>query len=182
MSLYAFESAPRKGLCHVLTAGCFVTAFLMLGISGIDGLAYPVLYQFTAFVLLTAGAYILVRYILKLYRYELMDSGIVDMNGIPKYDLVITEITGRRRRVVTRVSVRDIDTAICLHERRDKATVKSLTEDGQRLYRYINDPFERRGIYLTVPEENSVLMIPVDDGMLTHLGRFCKVTQKGENT
>lgn len=182
MSLYAYESAPRRGTTHILTAGCFVVAFFMLGISGIDGLSYPMLYQLTAFLLLTAGVYVLVRYILKLYRYELMDSCIVDMNGDPKYDLVITEITGRRRRVVTRVSVRDIEAVLCLHEKQDKAAIKSLMGEGQRLYRYVNDPFERRGIYLTVPEEDSVLMIPVDDGMLAHLGRFCTIDRKGENT
>ncbi len=177
--MYAYESSPRKGMCHILTAGCFVTAFLMLGISGIEGLSYPSLYQLTSLVLLTAGTYLMVRYILKLYRYELEDSGIVDADGLPKYDLVITEITGRRRRVVTRVSVRDIETVVCLDGKKDKAVAVALIGDIKRVYRYTNDPFQKQGIYLVVPEEQSILVLPRDDNMLRYLRQFIN---QGEQT
>ncbi len=167
--MYSFESKPRKGMLHVLTGGCFVTAFVLLGLSGLDGMSYPVIYQLTAFGLLTAGVYLMVRYILKLYRYELEESGISDALGRCQYDLVIKEITGKKIRVVTRVSVRDITAVAVIDTKKDKGREQAFVGDMKKVYRYLNDPFEKRGLYLLLPEEDSVVVIPEDEQMMRYL-------------
>ena len=167
--MYSFESKPRKGMLHVLTGGCFITAFILLGLSGLDGMSYPVIYQLTAFGLLTAGVYLMIRYILRLYRYELEESGISDRLGQRQYDLVIKEVAGRKIRVVARMLVRDITAVAVIDAKKDKAREQAFVGDIKKVYRYINDPFEKRGLYLLLPEEDSVVVIPEDEQMMQYL-------------
>ena len=112
--MYAFESCPRRGMLHFLTVSCFALALLLMGISGMENIAYPLLYQTTAVILMVIGVYFVVRYVLRVYRYEVSENGITDAYGERQYDLVITEITGKRCRVVSRVALRDIDAVACL--------------------------------------------------------------------
>ncbi len=166
--MYAFESSPRGKVFHVLTAGCFVLVLLLFGFSGMEGIAYPFIYQTTAIILMTVGVYLLVRYVLKIYRYEITESGITAADGSAIRDLVITEITGQKQRVVTRVALRDIESIQILTRKEYKAKEKELAE-GMTVYRYTNRPFEPISCYLTVPEENAVVAIPVDEQMIRHL-------------
>ena len=174
--MYAFDSHARGKLFHCLVGGCFVTALLLFGIAGVEGMAYPAVYQFTAFVLLTAGVYLLVRYGLKIYRYEIAENGIVSAAGDKQYDLVVTEITGRRIRVMTRVALRDIESAVILSRKKDATTLIG----GRRVYRYTNRPFESVSCYLILPEENAVVVIPEDENMMRHLEMFCSVKKENE--
>ncbi|MBQ9780242.1 MAG: hypothetical protein IJW00_04790 [Clostridia bacterium] len=164
--MYAFESHPRKGMLHVLTAGCFITALLLLGLSGLEGMSYPFVYQFTAFALLTAGVYLMVRYILKRYRYEITESDITNAAGVPLCDLVITEIGSAKHRVVTRVSVREITSVALINPKTHKIAEKEFIGNTKRVWRYLNTPLTEEGIYLAVPEETSVVVIPHDPRML----------------
>ena len=101
-------------MLHFLTVSCFALALLLMGISGMENIAYPLLYQTTAVILMVIGVYFVVRYVLRVYRYEVSENGITDAYGERQYDLVITEITGKRCRVVSRVALRDIDAVACL--------------------------------------------------------------------
>lgn len=179
--MYAFESHPRRKGFHLLVGGCFVVALVLLAISGLEGISYPVIYQGTAFLLVTAGAYLMVRYVLNVYRYEISESGIISADGEAQYDLVITEITGKRRRVVTRVALRDID-AVAVIPRKKKDAQKAFARGKERVFRYTNDPFDAVSCYLSLPTEDSVVVIPLDDTMILHLRRFCTVTKEGEET
>lgn len=169
--IYAFESHARRRTLHLLVWSCFMAAFLLFGVSGIAGLAFPVLYQISAVGLLVAGTYLLTGYILKLYRYELCESGVLDSLGDPVYDLVITEILGRRRRVVTRVSLRDVEKALVL----PRKAQKGLGGAKQRVCRYDNDPYAPKSLCLFLPEEGTVVVIPADEGMIKILGRLVAV-------
>lgn len=176
--MYAFESRARGKLFHLLVCGSFAAALLLFGFSGVEGMSYPVIYQLTALILLTAGTYLLVRYSLRSYRYEISESGIVSADGETLYDLVITEISGNRRRVVTRVALRDIDEVQSLSREKGHQAQKTLPK-GWRMLRYTNRPLEPEGVYLTVSEESTVVVIPKDDTMVKYLKMYGTVTKEG---
>ena len=177
--MYAFESSPRGKLFHVLTAGSFVLVLLLFGFSGMEGISYPFIYQTTAIVLMTVGIYLLVRYVLKIYRYEILDSGIRSAEGTAILDLVITEITGQKQKVVTRVALRDIHDVQTMTRKEYKERENEVLE-GKTVYRYTNRPFEPISCYLSVPVENSVVAIPVDGEMIRCLRRHCSTTHEGD--
>lgn len=177
--MYAFESSPRGKHFHFLMVGCFVLVLLLFGISGMDGVAYPFIYQTTAIILMTVGVYFMARYVLRIYRYEISQSGITAADGTSLLDLVITEIIGHKKRVVTRVAVRDIEGVLILSRKEYKAKVAEIAE-GKTVYRYTNRPFEPISCYLLLPEENAVVAIPVDEQMMRYLRQFCAVSPKGD--
>lgn len=178
--MYAFESCPRRGMLHLLTVGCFVLALLLMGISGVDNIAYPMLYQLTAVILVVIGVYLVIRYVLRLYRYEVSENGITNACGERQYDLVITEITGKRQQIVTRVALRDIAAVAFIDRKKEKQKAVDFIGGVKRVFRYTNSPFEAGGCYLSVPEEGSVLIIPRDEKMMKLLSHY--VAGNGEIT
>ncbi len=170
--MYAFESCPRRGMLHVLTVGCFVLALLLIGISGMENIVYPLLYQMTAVILSVIGVYFMVRYVLRLYRYEISENGIMNAYGERQYDLVITEITGKRQRTVTRVALRDIAAVAFIDRKKEKQKAADFIGGVKQVFKYTNSPFEGGGCYLSVPEEGSVLIIPRDEKMMELLVRY----------
>ena len=176
--MYAFNSPPRGRMFHLIVCLCFVAAFLLLGVGGIEGIEYPLLYQLTAVILLTAGTYLTVRYALRSYRYEIADSGIVSATGDPVYDLVITETAGRRQRVVTRITLRSIADMAVFSGKKSEKEKECRWIGSCRVFRYTNRPFEPEGCYLLVPEENSVVVIPKDERMIQYLNMFVSPERK----
>lgn len=170
--MYSFQSCSRRGMLHLLTVGCYVLALVLMGISGIDQIAYPLLYQTTAVILLVVGVYFTVRYALRLYRYEIRESGITDAYGIRQYDFVITEMTGKRCRVVTRVALRDIAAVAYIDRKKEKQKATDFKSKGRQVFVYTNSPFLTEGCYLHVPDEDSVLIIPEDKKMMALLIRY----------
>ena len=176
--MYSFESTKSKSSLHVLTIACFVTAFLLFGVSSMEGMAYPMLYQLTGIVLLVVGVYFLTRYTLKKYRYEISPSNITDAFGQPILDFVITETTGKRVMVVARVALRDIAQVEVADKGQDGLSPKEklaqlqskYAEDSQKLivFRYVNAPLAS-ACYIVVPEERSILVIPFDKKMVSAL-------------
>ena len=191
--MYAFTSSPQRGILHVLTIACFVLAFLLFGISGTEGIAYPLIYQLSAIPLFVAGIYFLSRYVLKQYRYELTQSSICDALGHPLLELVITETTGRRSAVVARVALRDVTHAEIIDTRKDKkaaqekidflkrkasggiSTNRTHASEKAVVFRYLNTPLVTCACHVVVPSEGSLLVIPPDERMC-HLLR-----QAGQN-
>lgn len=170
--MYSFLSHPHPKSLHVLTVSCFVGAIILLGASGADGLPYPMIYQMAAFALATAGIYFLARYVLRQYRYEIAEGGITDSLGQPIPDLIITEIIGKKTTVVARAALRDVGNVTMIKEKApDAKTRKAEICQGKRVFRYINTPFYATSCYVSLPNENAVLVIPVDDTMIHILQR-----------
>lgn len=177
--MYSFESTKSKSPLHVLTIACFITAFLLFGVSGVEGMAYPMLYQLTGVVLLVLGVYILTRYTLKKYRYEIAPSNITDAFGQPILDFIITETTGKRVMVVARVSLRDIARVEVADKGQDGVSPKEklsqlqskYSTDSQKftVFRYVNAPLAPSACYIVVPDEYSILVIPYDKNMVSAL-------------
>lgn len=175
MESYAFISSARKKWIHVACIACYVTALLLFGISGIEGMEYPIIYQLTAIVTLTVGVYLTVRYALKMYRYEISESGIVSAEGEVKYDLVITEITGAKRQVVARIGLWDVESVHVLPRRKKKVFLHTRKGAYGKVFAYTNNPFDPVSCAFLLPEEDSVVVIPADDGMLGVLKNTCRV-------
>lgn len=171
--IYAFESRARGRLFHVWIGGCFVAALLLFGISGGEGVSFPLIYQLSGLTLLVVGTYLMVRYVLRIYRYEISENGIVSASGERLCDLVITEITGTRRRVVTRVALRDIGALSVIPRAKDKAEAKAFIGKAPTVYRYTNHPFDPVSCYLFLPEEDAVVVIPYDETMTRYLKEIC---------
>jgi hypothetical protein len=144
-----------------------VAAMILFSLSNRAGIPMPYLLQGGAILCLTATVYLLVRYSLKIYRYAVEPNGIVDGNGVEQYDLVITEIVGKRRVVVARVALRDIDRAALTVMRRgeDKQTVDEICRE-RKVFRYANTPAMPVSCYIPLPEEGAVVVIPADEAMV----------------
>ena len=166
MRPYAFMSSKRNSWIHAACIACLVSALTLFGIAAIDGMPFPYIYQTTAIAVLTLGVYLAVRYALKMYRYEISDSGIISATGEIKYDLVITEITGAKRQVVARVGLWDVSCIQVLSRPKKKDFLKTVKEKYGRVFAYTNNPFDSMSCVLLLPEEDSVVIIPADDEMI----------------
>ena len=168
--MYAFESNGSRKPLHAMVVGGFVAAMVLFSISNREGMPMPHLLQAGAILCLTATVYLLVRYSLKLYRYAVEPNGILDADGVEQYDLVITEIVGKKMTVVARVALRDIDRpAVTVVRREDGATAKEAVASlcrGKRVFRYENTPVSPVSCYVPMPDEGVVVVIPADEGMV----------------
>ncbi len=168
--MYAFESSGSRKPLHVMVIGSYAAAILLFSLSNGPGIPMPMLFQFGAILAMTAGVYLTVRYSLKIYRYAVEPSGIVSAEGVELCDLVITEITGKKQRVVTRVALRDIDhIAVTVVRRSDKTAYEAITETYRapwQVFRYANTPAMAEMCVIPLPEDKAVIFIPVDEKMV----------------
>ncbi|MBO7170702.1 MAG: hypothetical protein J6W28_05950, partial [Clostridia bacterium] len=142
--------------------------FFCLG--SMEGIPFPFLFQTGAFICATVAVYLAAAYSLKCYRYAIEPNTIVDAEGVEQYDLVITEIMGKRMKVVARIGLRSVDRASVVVLRRSDGEVAKSARDalckGKQVFRYENTPVSPASCYIPIPEENSVIIIPVDDRMV----------------
>ena len=167
--MYAFESSGSRKPLHAMVIGSLVAAAALFCVGTLDGIPVPSLFQLGAILCATYAVYLTVRYSLRLYRYAIEPNTIVDAEGVEQYDLVITEITGKKMKVVARTGLRTIDpTAVTIIRRADGETAKetrALLCKDKRVFKYENTPFSPASCYITVPEENAVIVIPADERM-----------------
>lgn len=172
--MYSFESSGSRRPLHLMVAGAFAGAVILFSLSNLEGMPAPFVFQLCAVVCLTVAVYLLSVYSLRMYRYAIEPNGIFDVDGMEQYDLVITEIMGKRMKVVSRVGLRDIDrpavTVICRDGRRAdmeaaKAAKEALCRD-RRVFRYENTPVSAQSCYIPLIEEKAVVVIPVDMRMV----------------
>ncbi len=169
-TMYSFLSPPRGKPIHILTVACYVAAIIFLGVSSVDGIPYPFIYQCAAILTASAGVYFTTRYVLRLYRYALEESTITDTDGHPTVDLVVAEIVGKKITVVARIALRDMRgiTVITEGDKNKKEKKAALCKD-KRVFTFINTPFIAAACYIDLPEEDTVLVIPPDDTMINYL-------------
>ncbi len=167
--MYSFESSGSRKPLHAMVIGAMVAAVVLFSVANGEGIPMPYLFQMGGILCATAAVYLTVRYSLKYYRYAIEPNTIVDAEGVEQYDLVITEISGKKMKVVVRVGLRTVDHAAVTVIRRADDTAKStryfLCKD-KRVFRYENTPVSPASCYIPIPEENSVVVIPVDERMV----------------
>ncbi len=166
--MYFFESSASRKPLHAMVIGTVVVAFILFFTSTVEGIPFPVLFQSAACLFFGAAIYLVTRYSLRLYRYAIEPNGIIDAGGVELCDLVVTEITGKKMKVVARVALRDIG-EVAVVRRSDKAARESvraaLCKDRQ-VFPYSNNPILPEECYISLPEEGAVLVIPADEGMI----------------
>ncbi len=165
--MYFFESSLSRAPLHALTVGSGVSSVILLSISSIDGVPFPMIFQLVAILCAAAAVYLCTRYSLRIYRYAVEPNGIVDADGVEQYDLVVSETVGQKSKIVARVGLRDIGD-IAVVRRRDKAAraaAKTCLCKDRQIFRYANVPVMTEECYISVPEEAAVLIIPADERM-----------------
>jgi len=174
--MYSFESSGSRGPLHAMVVGALIATALLFGLGGIEGIPFPFLFQTGGILCATAAVYLAAGYSLKSYRYAIEPNTIVDAEGAEQFDLVITAIMGKRMKVVARMGLRSVDAAAvtvirradgdaALSAKAAKAARETLCK-GKQVFRYENTPFSPASCYIPIPEENSVLIIPVDERMV----------------
>ena len=173
--MYSFESSGSRKPLHAMVIGAMVAAVVLFSVANGDGIPMPYLFQMGGILCATAAVYLTVRYSLKYYRYAIEPNTIVDAEGVEQYDLVITEIMGKKMKVVARVGLRTVDhDAVTVIRRSDGDTAKQARDllcKDKRVFKYENTPVSPASCYIPIPEENSVVVIPADERMVEILKR-----------
>ena len=167
--MYSFESSGSRKPLHAMVIGALVGAAVFFSVGTLPNIPLPSLFQMGAILCATLAVYLTARYSLRTYRYAIEPNTIVDAEGVEQYDLVITEIMGKKLKVVARVGLRTIDhTAVTVIPRGDstaKEAAATLCKD-KRVFRYENTPISSVSCYIPIPEENCVVVIPADEKMV----------------
>ena len=168
--MYSFESSGGRKPLHAMVIAAMIGTAVFFSLGGMEGVPFPFLFQTGAVLCATVAIYLAAAYSLKCYRYAVEPNTIVDAEGVEQYDLVITEIMGKRMKVVARIGLRSVDhDAVVVIRRSDGEAAKSardITCKGKQIFRYENTPISPASCYIPIPEENSVIIIPVDDRMV----------------
>ncbi len=170
--MYAFESnGSRRGL-HALVIGSLLAALVLFSVPSVPSAPVPMVFQLFGILCAAASVYFCTRYSLRLYRYAVEPNGIVSTDGAEQYDLVITEIMGKKLKVVARIALRDI-AKVTVARRAEKITYRTVKETYGKEYtvfRYANRPLLPEECFIALAEGNAVVVIPYDEimaGILT---------------
>lgn len=166
--MYAFTSSGSRKWLHAIVITSVIGAILLYSISGAENVRYEWSLQLGAIILAAVGVYLTVRYSLREYKYELVDSGLIDAEGEIVYELSVTQVTGRRMVLAARANLRDVRKVKVLTRAQFKQEKTALL-DGKTLIRCENDPFLSPSCYISVPSEHVVIAIPADPGMVKYL-------------
>ena len=169
--MYSFESSGSRGPLHAMVIGSLTGAALLFWLGGQPWAPVPSLFQMGAILCATLAVYLTVRYSLRTYRYAIQPNTIVDAEGVEQYDLVITEITGKKMKVVCRVGLRTVDhDAVRVFGRGktpdDDGEERARLCAGKKVFKYENTPVSPASCYIPIPEENAVVVIPADQRMV----------------
>ncbi len=166
--MYSFESEEKRGALHAMVIAAFAVAAVLFTLSGWEPIPFPLLFQSGSVICFVAAVYLTARFSLRLYRYAIEPNGIVDAGGMEQYDLVVTEITGNKMKVVARIALREID-EVAVVRRDDRVTREMVKRElcrGKQVFRYANTPVLAEECYISVRSEDSVIVIPTDAGMI----------------
>ena len=167
--MYSFESSGSRKPLHAMVLGALIASSVLFCLGDVDGISFPALFQMGAILCATVSVYLTVSYSLKYYRYAIEPNTIVDAEGVEQYDLVITEIMGKKMKVVARVGLRTVDHDAVTVIRRSDDTAKAARYflcKEKRVFKYENTPISPASCYIPIPEENSVVVIPADERMV----------------
>jgi hypothetical protein len=171
--MYSFESSGSRKPLHAMVIGALVGAAVFFSVGTLPSIPLPSLFQMGAILCATLAVYLTVRYSLRAYRYAIEPNTIVDAEGVEQYDLVITEITGKKMKVVCRVGLRTVDhyrVTVFTRGKTDEYE-RGLLCARKKVFRYENTPISPASCYIPIPEENAVVVIPADETMVGILKR-----------
>ncbi len=157
--MYEFAPKPKKLREKIWMSICLFLGVLLYCFGQI--LPYPILYQLTSVLLLTAAVLITVRYLLRdyIYRVTFNEDGTMA-------DFTVTEVMGRRKTVVCRISVLEICEITSLSGLSSKEISKKC--EKAPLYRYVSQwkPLNPYLLGIFDDEKNYFLEICADQKMV----------------
>lgn len=166
--MYAFTSTGARTSLHLIVIASFAAAVMLFSAAAVPGVPVPWVFQLVGICLGALGVYLLSRYALRSYRYEITKTDLVSADGENVLDLTVTQAVGNKLTVTARIGLRDV-TAVEVLGRKEFRQKKTGLVGGLTLFRYENTPFEPVSCYIVVPDERSVLAIPADEGMVRFL-------------
>ena len=156
---YSFTSKKPSRAMHIAIILCYAVGVLLYGTSNMEGVPLPVIFQLATIVLIGIGTYLLFRFVLKKFTYEIC----ADENG--GLDLTVTETVGKKQTVVARMALDKISRADVIEKSAIKNELSAKGKPRPLLFRYDVNPFYQRVILVEFPSENSWVIIPEDKTM-----------------
>ena len=148
--MYEYAPKSKKGREMRLFLVCLASALLLLLLLFLPQTPAPHLCRLLGVGLAAASVWIASRYLWRSYIYRVAPRG--DGNG--SLDLTVTEIYRRRRRVVCRISLADIEEVS-----REKAEKNRPHEGSERQFQYTDVIDSTAFCILTVRDGNSLCRI-----------------------
>ncbi len=154
----AYSKKKEKKYCLVLT----LAAVVLLALSQIPQMPLPALWQTVAVAMLAVAILLLSRYVLRGYAYRIEESE-------QGRDLVILMQTGKRTRVVCRISVAYIDEVIRITP--ENREPQKQARRGHPVWLYYAE-WQAEGLcqlHVRTPDEDAYLLLQSDDRLLDFL-------------
>ena len=164
--MYEFAPKPKKIREKLWMSICLFFGVLSYSFGQI--LPYPMACQLLSVILLTAAVLITVRYLLRdyIYRVETNADGEVTC-------LVIVEVMGKRRTVMSRLSVEEIGQILLGREIGGKKAIRKLQKKG--VYRYISQMSRDESAFLEILDDEKCDFLEIfADPQLISILKGCK--------
>ena len=164
--MYEFAPKAKKIREKIWMSVCLFFGVLSYSFGQI--LPYPMACQLLSVILLTGAVLITVRYLLRDYVYCVE----VDAEGAPA-DLVIVEVMGKRRTVVSRVRVAGIGQILLGREIASKKDLRGLQK--KEIYRYISQMSRSESVFLEILDDEKCTFLEIcADSQLISILEGCK--------
>lgn len=166
--MYEYTPRSRRKKEFWIVAILTLAATFLFCCSTLPNCPYPSLWQLTCVVLLVAVIMLVSKCLLRsfIYRVELREGASVDEAA---YDLIVLECYGKRRTVVCRVALSDIENVRCVTQENRKELFKQLR--GKQVYRYFSELTPTNSYLLTLSNADmeGYLWIVADERLLLML-------------
>jgi hypothetical protein len=146
--MYEYTPALPKRRERLIAILLLFLGVCLFGFSQVNGIPYPIIYQFLALCALTATIILVSCYLMRHYVYSIVPRDGGSETDAP--DFVVTEYYGRRISVVCRVSLDDIEEIVPI----TKQTKKEIKQKqkGRLFYDYTADLFSQNRYLLLITD------------------------------
>ncbi len=162
--MYDFSPKKSNNAAQYTSIILYIAALVAMFFSTIEGLPFPAIMQLAALLMLCFATMILCRYMLKGYVYSISE----DDGG---YDFSVTELKGKSRITVCRISLSGIEKAVMVKKSEKKKY--SAQSKGYKSFDYCVDmsPSECCCIFCEECGEKYIIKIQPDAKLLEILSQ-----------
>lgn len=161
MNVYEYTPEDRN-LTEKLLA-CLALAFAAgaFGVSLVNGIPYPAIFQFVTVLFLAVAFVIANKSILRSYTYTVTEP---DETG--EREFLITEHYGKKHTAVCRVTLSQVE-GVRIVKMREKTVIREAEKAAALIYRYLTPLFPREIMLVTLRTGDAVtlLRIPAEKGL-----------------
>lgn len=165
--MYQYDPALPKRRERLISIVTLFLGLALFGFSKVNNVPFPVIYQMLGVASLTAFIFLIARYLMRRYVYQVMPRSHAGDGFAP--DFVVTEYYGRRVSVVCRISLDDIEQIIPITKENRREWREKQT--GKLFYDYTADLFSPNRYLLVVTdgEHRFTARILADETLLNYL-------------